>query len=46
MRFKIDENLPIELSDLLTAAGHDAITLDQRLWIVDEASIRIRGGEA
>lgn len=32
MRFKIDENLPVEFADLLNAAGHDAITVnDQRL---------------
>jgi predicted nuclease of predicted toxin-antitoxin system len=27
MRFKVDENLPIEVADLLTAAGHDAATV-------------------
>jgi predicted nuclease of predicted toxin-antitoxin system len=27
MRFKIDENLPIELAEMLTAAGHDAMTV-------------------
>jgi Domain of unknown function (DUF5615) len=32
MRFKIDENLPIEVAELLRAAGHDALTvLDQNL---------------
>jgi predicted nuclease of predicted toxin-antitoxin system len=32
MQFKIDENLPIEVSDLLRHAGHDAATvLEQRL---------------
>lgn len=32
MRFKIDENLPIEAAELLRAAGHDAVTvLDQKL---------------
>jgi predicted nuclease of predicted toxin-antitoxin system len=32
MRFKIDENLPIEVAELLRAAGHDALTvLDQQL---------------
>jgi predicted nuclease of predicted toxin-antitoxin system len=32
MQFKIDENLPNELSDLLQQAGHDATTvLGQRL---------------
>ena len=30
MRFKTDENLPREASDLLRGAGHDAVTvLDQ-----------------
>lgn len=29
MKFKIDENLPLELSDLLTAAGHEAQTVYQ-----------------
>ena len=28
MRFKVDENLPIEVADLLTAAGHDAATVN------------------
>jgi len=37
MRFKIDENLPIELADLLRDAGFDAMT-------VPEQGIRIRGG--
>jgi predicted nuclease of predicted toxin-antitoxin system len=27
MQFKIDENLPIEVADLLRAAGHDAHTV-------------------
>ena len=32
MRFKIDENLPVELADELRAAGHEAATVDdQRL---------------
>lgn len=32
MKFKIDENLPIELADELTKAGHDAQTVfEQRL---------------
>ena len=32
MRFKLDENLPVELADLLRRAGHDAATvLDQGL---------------
>ena len=28
MRFKIDENLPIELAELLINSGHDAITVN------------------
>jgi predicted nuclease of predicted toxin-antitoxin system len=32
VRFKIDENLPIDVADLLRSAGHDALTVfDQRL---------------
>ncbi len=32
MRFKLDENLPVELADVFRAAGHDAMTtLDQNL---------------
>lgn len=32
MRFKLDENIPLELRELLRVAGHDAQTvLDQRL---------------
>jgi predicted nuclease of predicted toxin-antitoxin system len=27
MRFKVDENLPIEVAGVLTAAGHDAATV-------------------
>jgi len=30
MRFKVDENLPIEVADLLRAAGHDAATLNDQ----------------
>ena len=26
MRFKLDENLPVDLADLFRAAGHDAAT--------------------
>lgn len=29
MRFKIDENLPVELANMLGAAGHDAVTVTQ-----------------
>lgn len=28
MRFKVDENLPVEVADLLKAAGHDAATVN------------------
>jgi predicted nuclease of predicted toxin-antitoxin system len=32
MRFKIDENLPVGASELLTRAGHDALTIhDQQM---------------
>jgi len=32
MQFKVDENLPIEVAELLNVAGHDALTvLDQKL---------------
>lgn len=31
MKFKIDQNLPIEAAHLLTAAGHDALTVYQQL---------------
>ncbi|MGB2821719.1 MAG: DUF5615 family PIN-like protein [Phycisphaerae bacterium] len=49
MRFKIDENLPSELSEMLRAANHDAATVladsvDKQLWIVEEARVRIRDG--
>jgi predicted nuclease of predicted toxin-antitoxin system len=27
VRFKIDENLPVEVADLLKAAGHEAVTV-------------------
>ena len=29
MKFKIDENLPVELADLLQEAGYDAVTVNQ-----------------
>ena len=32
MRFKVDENLPVEVADLLRSVGHDALTVfDQKL---------------
>jgi predicted nuclease of predicted toxin-antitoxin system len=30
MKFKIDENLPIEVADLLRQAGHDALTVGEQ----------------
>ena len=36
MKFKVDENLPVEAAELLRSAGHDAVTVtDQGLrgWI-------------
>jgi predicted nuclease of predicted toxin-antitoxin system len=30
MDFKIDENMPIEVADLLTQAGYDAITISEQ----------------
>ncbi|MFN8456300.1 MAG: DUF5615 family PIN-like protein [Anaerolineae bacterium] len=30
MKFKIDENLPIEVADLLRQAGYDAATVDEQ----------------
>ena len=29
MKFKIDENLPVEVTNLLTEHGHDAMTVFQ-----------------
>jgi hypothetical protein len=32
LKFKVDENLPVEAADLFVSAGHDAITVkDQRM---------------
>jgi predicted nuclease of predicted toxin-antitoxin system len=32
LKFKVDENLPVEVALLLSAAGHDAVTVpDQRM---------------
>jgi predicted nuclease of predicted toxin-antitoxin system len=40
MRFKVDENLPTELTQLLVERGHDAHTvLDQRLGGSPDARI-------
>lgn len=50
MRFKLDENLPVEAADILQQAGHDAETVhaeqlaginDQRLSIVCQEEQRI-----
>jgi hypothetical protein len=30
LRFKVDENLPTEVAELLTNAGHDAITVPEQ----------------
>ncbi len=49
MRFKIDENLPVEAAELLRNAGHDTITvhdqqmvgeLDPRIAAVCQAEVR------
>jgi len=40
VRFKIDENLPIDIADLLRSAGHDALTVfDQQLIGEDDNRI-------
>lgn len=40
MKFKVDENLPIELADLLNEAGHDAVTVhDEKLAGADDDDI-------
>ena len=37
MKFKVDENLPSELAELLNQAGHDAVTVnDEGLGGVDD----------
>ena len=50
MRFKLDENLPVEAADILQQAGHNAETVhaeqlaginDQRLSIVCQEEQRI-----
>ncbi len=40
MRFKIDQNLPIEAAEMLAAAGHDAMTVYQQ-GLGDAADQRI-----
>ena len=40
MRFKVDENLPIEVAEMLRQAGHDATTvLEQHLGGSDDAQL-------
>jgi predicted nuclease of predicted toxin-antitoxin system len=40
MRFKVDENLPIEVAKILRVAGHDAATvLEQHLGGSDDAQL-------
>ena len=40
MKFKVDENLPVEVAHLLTDAGHDAITIyDEKLGGADDDEI-------
>ena len=39
MRFKVDENMPIEVAAILNAAGHDALTIhDDVLALAAEVS--------
>jgi hypothetical protein len=30
LKFKVDENLPLEVAELLVGAGHDALTVAQQ----------------
>ena len=40
MRFKLDENLPVELADMFREVGHDALTvLDQDLMGAQDSDI-------
>jgi hypothetical protein len=40
MRFKVDENLPVEVAQLLREAGHEAATeFDQHLGGCDDLTI-------
>lgn len=41
MQFKIDENLPIEIAELLNDAGHDAKTVNNQQ--LQGTKVRIRG---
>lgn len=40
MRFKVDENLPVEVAELLRAGGHDAVTVhDQAMSGASDLSV-------
>ena len=40
MKFKVDENLPVEVAELLQNAGHDATTIqDEKLVGADDDEI-------
>lgn len=40
MRFKVDENLPVDVAEILRSAGHDALTVfDQMLVGKDDSRI-------
>jgi len=40
MKFKIDENLPIEVAEILVNAGHDAVTVwDEHLVGASDTAI-------
>jgi predicted nuclease of predicted toxin-antitoxin system len=40
MKFKIDENLPVEVADVLNSAGHNALTIsDQQMVGADDSQI-------
>lgn len=51
MKFKVDENLPVEIADLLRSAKHDVTTVHEshplrhHLWIVEEGRVRVWGEE-
>ena len=39
MDFKIDENLPIEVADLLRQVGHDAVTIAEKFVATIETTV-------
>jgi predicted nuclease of predicted toxin-antitoxin system len=42
MKFKVDENLPVEVADLLQESGHDAFTvLDQQMGGQADTSLAV-----